>query len=197
MTAYVNWSWEAPIAYWDTYGGANLLLPNGDLIGNFGDPTHRNPQNSVNLGDEAWNFNDTGAVFVEVNPAGQVVRTFTFPVGCYVYRIETITNPASIVFPTPAPIVTRPPVIIPNPTPVIILPTPTPTILVPPTPNPSVTPTHSVSPSSTPITSVNSQTILTSAIIAAAIVVIVGSAVAFYFKKRTSSQKNIKGKDNS
>ena len=95
MTAYVNWSWEAPTQYWNSYAGATLLLPNGDYIGDFGDPTHqfRNPQN------QPWNFNNTGAVLVEVNPAGQVVRTFTFPVGCYVYRIEAITNPSVILPP--------------------------------------------------------------------------------------------------
>ena len=48
MTAYVNWSWEAPTQYWNNYGGATLLLPNGDFIGDFGDPTHQLPQNSVN-----------------------------------------------------------------------------------------------------------------------------------------------------
>ncbi len=88
MTAHVSWNWEAPMQYWTYYGGATLILPNGDFIGDFGDPTHHLPQNSENGEDLSWNFNDTGAVFVEVNPAGQVVRTWTFPVGWYVYRIE-------------------------------------------------------------------------------------------------------------
>ena len=89
MTAYVNWSWEAPTQYWTTYGGATVILPNGDILGDFGDPTHEYSQN------QPWDFNDTGAVFVEVNPAGQIVRTFTFPVGYYVYRVEplTVTSP--------------------------------------------------------------------------------------------------------
>ena len=39
---------------------------------------------------------------MEVNPAGQVVRTWTFPVGWYVYRIAAITNPTPIVTPTPS-----------------------------------------------------------------------------------------------
>ena len=98
MTAYVSWSWEAPTQYWTSYGGATLLLPNGDFIGDFGDPIHQFAQNSEN---GAWNFNDTGAVFVEVNPAGQVVRTWTFPVGWYVYRIEEVTN--SNISPSPTP----------------------------------------------------------------------------------------------
>lgn len=89
MTAYVDWSWEAPTKYWTPYGGATLALPNGDFIADFGDPSHQNlsfPQN------QPWNFSNTGAVFVEVNHAGQILRTWTFPVGWYVYRIEAITN---------------------------------------------------------------------------------------------------------
>ena len=78
MTAYVNWSWEAPIQYWDNYGGGALLLPNGDFLGNFGDPTHQLVQNSVGGGNQSWVFSDSGAVFVEVNPSGQVVKLGRF-----------------------------------------------------------------------------------------------------------------------
>ncbi len=95
MTAYVNWSWEAPTQYWNDYAGGTLKLPNGDLLGDFGDPSHQDPQN------QPWNFNNTGAVFVEVNPAGQVVRTWTFPVGWYVYRVE-LANIVPVVTPTPS-----------------------------------------------------------------------------------------------
>ena len=87
MTAYVSWSWEAPKQYWNPYGGATLILPNGDIIGDFGDPSHQYPQN------KPWDFNNTGAVFVEVNPQGQIIRTFTFPIGWYVYHLEAIINP--------------------------------------------------------------------------------------------------------
>ena len=89
MTAYVNWSWEAPTQYWTTYGGATVILPNGDFLGDFGDPTHEYSQN------QPWDFNDTGAVFIEVNTTGQIVRTFTFPVGYYAYRVDalTVTSP--------------------------------------------------------------------------------------------------------
>ena len=133
MTAYVNWSWEAPTAYWASYAGGALLLPNGDFIGNFADPTHQNlsaPQN------QPWNFNDTGAVLVEVNPTGQIVRTFTFSVGCYIYRIATVTNPTSIIFPTP----TSTPTHATTPTPVN-------------TPTPTKTPSLTATPTSTPLTS--------------------------------------------
>ncbi len=89
MTAYVNWSWEAPKQYWNNYGGATVILPNGDYLGDFGDPTHQLTQN------QPWNFNNTGAVFVEVNPAGQIMRTWTFPVGWFSYRVEALTQQAS------------------------------------------------------------------------------------------------------
>jgi hypothetical protein len=175
MTAYVNWSWEAPTAYWTPYAGANLLLPNGDYIGDFADPTHQNPAYPQN---QPWDFTDTGAVFVEVNATGQVVRTFTFPVGCYAYRIETITNP-SVITPIPTPVV------FPTPTPVI---TPTPTPVITPSPTPVITPTPSVSPSSTP--SINRQTIINSVVLAAVIVAVVVLAVLFYMRKRIGNHKN-------
>jgi hypothetical protein len=107
MTAYVNWSWEAPTQYWTPYG-ATLILPNGDYIGDFGDPSHQYPQN------QPWGFNDTGAVLVEVNPAGQIVRTFTFPVGWYIYRIETVTNITPVITPTPSVLPSTTPVITPQ-----------------------------------------------------------------------------------
>ncbi len=101
MTASVNWSWEAPIQYWNTYGGATVILPNGDYLGDFGDPSHQFPQN------QPWSFNNTGAVLVEVNPEGQIVRTWTFPVGYYIYRVEAITNIANST-PTVSPTSTPP-----------------------------------------------------------------------------------------
>jgi len=95
MTAYASWSWEAPTKYWNTYGGATVILPNGDYLGAFGDPTHQFTQN------QPWNFNNTGAVLIEVNRAGQVVRTWTFPVGWYIYRVEAVTDLTSAASPTP------------------------------------------------------------------------------------------------
>ncbi len=161
MTAYVNWSWEAPTQYWNNYAGGTVLLPNGDYLGDFGDPTHQMPQN------QPWNFNDTGAVLIEVNPAGQVVRTFTFPVGCYIYRVAPVTNLAPVVTPTP-----------------------TPTIAPSPTSTPtSITATPSVTPSSTPINPINSQIVLTSVALSSAILAIIALVVVFYLRKRTSPHK--------
>jgi len=150
MTAYTDWSWEAPKQYWNPYGGAMVLLPNRDFIGDFGDPTHQNSDYPEN---QPWNFTDTGAVFVEVNPADQVVRTFTFPTGCYVYRIEPVTDPASIVYAAPVAIAT------PTPPPSNSIPifAPTPSPLISPTPSPApVTPTPSPVPTVTPVPSVTS-----------------------------------------
>ncbi len=192
MTAYVNWSWEAPTAYWNTYGGATLVLPNGDFIADFGDPSHQLTQNSVNGTGQSWDFNNTGAVFVEVNPAGQVVRTWTFPVGWYVYRIEDVTGPVSAIFPTSTPVAT-------NPTPVATA-TPTPGASPSPssvaaTPTPVGTPAPSVLPSSTPPIAISSQTIVASVALTVVIVVVVVLAVVFYVRIRNrkingETQKN-------
>lgn len=168
MTAYVNWSWEAPTQYFNNYAGGTVLLPNGDYLGDFGDPSHQTPQN------QPWNFNDTGAILVEVNPAGQVVKTFTFPVGSYIYRVAMVTDLSPTSTPTPTPT--------PTPSPII---TPTPTA----TPNPTVTPTPSPLPSSSPINPVNSQTIYTSVAFSLAIVVVAVLAVLFYMRKRGSPYK--------
>lgn len=89
MTTYASWSWEAPKQYWNFYCGSTVLLPNGDYLGTFGDPNHQQPQN------KPWDFNNTGAVIIEVNPAGQVVKTITFPVGWYIYRASAVTNLSS------------------------------------------------------------------------------------------------------
>ena len=159
MTAYVNWSWEAPTQYWTPYAGATLLLPNGDYIGDFADPYHQYPEN------QPWNFNDTGAVLVEVNHAGQVVRTFTFPLGWYIYRIETGTNIASVVTltPTPAPTVAHSPII---------------------TSTPIITTTPSVLPSSTPLNPMNSQSVINILAAVAVILAIAALAVLFYLRKK-------------
>jgi Arylsulfotransferase (ASST) len=77
MTARTTWSWTAPSAYWTPYWGSVDILPNGDLIGAFGAQTHYVP-------------NTLGAEVVEVNPKGDVVRTYTFPYGLGIYRVTEI-----------------------------------------------------------------------------------------------------------
>jgi hypothetical protein len=73
MTASVTWNWTGPRQYYSTAFGAVDRLPNGDRLATFGTPDH------------SW-VNSTGAVLVEVNPSGQVVRTYTFPYGWKIYR---------------------------------------------------------------------------------------------------------------
>lgn len=90
MTAKETWSWESPTSYWTPFWGSAMVLPNGDIMGVFGAPTHKFQQN------QPWTFNDTGAVIVEVSPQGQVVRTFTFPVGWGIYRVQAVTNSTAI-----------------------------------------------------------------------------------------------------
>jgi hypothetical protein len=74
MTARETWSWIAPKDYWSPYWGKVDRLPNGDRIGTFGTQTKQ--------------YNSSiGAVLVEVNSTGQVVRTWTFPIGWGIYRV--------------------------------------------------------------------------------------------------------------
>jgi hypothetical protein len=167
MTAYVNWSWEAPTQYWNTYGGATVILPNGDFLGDFGDPTHQFSQN------QPWNFNNTGAVFVEVNPAGQVVRTWAFPVGWYSYRVEAVTNSTLAFTPTPTPTVT---------------PSPTPSTL------PTSTPSTSISTNPTPPKAINSQTVYETLAVTAVILIIIGLGFVIYLKKAQILTKLMKKK---
>ena len=84
MTAKVTWSWEAPIDFWTPYFGSVMVLPNGNVMGCFGTPTHQFTQN------KPWDFNNTGAIIAEVTPEGKLVRTITFPVGWEIYRVQKI-----------------------------------------------------------------------------------------------------------
>jgi len=74
MTASETWSWAAPKDYWSPYWGKVDRLPNGDRIGTFGTQTKQ--------------YNSSiGAVLVEVNPTGSVVRTWTYQNGWGIYRV--------------------------------------------------------------------------------------------------------------
>jgi hypothetical protein len=73
-TAQETWSWEAPEEYYSPYWGEADVLPNRDRIGTFG--------TQVKTYDDG-----VGAVIVEVNQTGQVVRTWTFPEGWGIYRV--------------------------------------------------------------------------------------------------------------
>lgn len=73
MTAQETWSWEALKQYFSPYWGEADLLPNGDRIGTFGTQTKQFAEG-------------IGAVIVEVNQTGQLVRTWTFPSGWGIYR---------------------------------------------------------------------------------------------------------------
>jgi len=64
-SAQVIWSWTAPEQYYSSYLGGTDILPNGDWIGDFGTPTHQFSEN------QPWNFTNTGAVLIEVNPGAK------------------------------------------------------------------------------------------------------------------------------
>ncbi len=152
MTAYVNWSWEAPKQYWNSYGGATVILPNGDYLGDFGDPNHQFTQN------QSWDFNNTGAVLVEVNPGGQIVRTWTFPVGWYSYRVTAVTDFTLSPYASPSPTT--------NPT----------TSQNTPTPTASPTPTQGSKNPSTNITDYSVAAII-------AIAIMIALAATIYLRK--------------
>jgi hypothetical protein len=86
MTAIESWSWESPTSYWTPFFGNALILPNGDVMGVFGSSTHQFSEN------QPWTFNNTGAIIVEVNTLGQIVRTYTFPAGWGIYRVQEISS---------------------------------------------------------------------------------------------------------
>ena len=98
MTATIIRTWTAPEQYYSSYLGATDLLPNGDWLGDFGTPTHQFTEN------QPWNFTNTGAVLIDVNAAGQIVRTITFPAGWAIYRNQVVTNiTADALSPIPTP----------------------------------------------------------------------------------------------
>jgi hypothetical protein len=185
MTASLNWSWTAPQEYYSQYLGANYKLPNGDWIGDFGPPTHQFPQN------QPWNFNNTGAVLIEVSPAGQIVRTITFPTSWSIYRIEVVTNLSQNAFsytsqPTPYP----------SPTPILLIQTPTiaPTKQPSPSPSPSPTQTFTNGPSHTPISSTNSQiNLILISLIIGIVIVSLTVGMAYLRKKKNHKTNHVNG----
>jgi hypothetical protein len=183
MTAWVNWSWTAPPQYYSTFLGAADILSNGDWIGDFGSPTHQFVEN------QPWNFTDTGAVLIEVNPtSGQIVRTITFPVGWLIYRIEPLTklSPNAFTFapsPTPTPIPQTP-----SPSTQTPAPTQSPSSTLSPSPSPSAKPTIDVTqnPSKpSPLPKANDQLVTYAAVLTAVIVlVLILGSLAWIAKKK-------------
>jgi hypothetical protein len=86
MTAWTSWSWTAPRTDWTPFWGSLDPLPNGDWIGGFGSMSHFVPGSGIISPLPS----STGAVLVEVNQSGQVVRTYTFPYGWGIYRVVPI-----------------------------------------------------------------------------------------------------------
>jgi hypothetical protein len=86
MTAWTSWSWAAPREDWSPYWGSLDRLPNGDWLADFGDESHYLPGSGIGSPLP----NSTGAVLVEVNPNGEVVRTYTFPYAWGIYRVVPI-----------------------------------------------------------------------------------------------------------
>jgi hypothetical protein len=179
MTARESWSWSAPVDLWSQYWGDADRLPNGNRIGVFG--TQLKPYNST-----------IGAVLAEVDPQGNLVKTYTFPRGWGIYRIEELPtlNLSSIPTPTPSPS----PFPTPTPTPYVsITPTPSPSPSPSPTPSPSPSPSPiptqspspSPSPTQTPSKPFNMESFSVLLIIAGIVtVVLIALGLRHYFRKR-------------
>ena len=86
MTAWTSWSWTAPREDWTPYWGSLDKLPNGDWLADFGAQSHYLPGSGIGSPLP----NSTGAVLVEVNSSGEVVRTYTFPYAWGIYRVVPI-----------------------------------------------------------------------------------------------------------
>jgi hypothetical protein len=84
MVAREVWSWEGSRSWYSPYLGSVEILPNGNVMGCFGTPTHQFTEN------KPWDFENTGAIIAEVTPGGELVRTITFPVGWQIYRVQQI-----------------------------------------------------------------------------------------------------------
>ena len=86
MTAWESWSWAAPREYFTPFWGSLDHLPNGDWLAAFGSMSHFVPGSGIT----APLTSSIGAVLVEVNQQGQVVRTYTFPYTWGIYRVVPI-----------------------------------------------------------------------------------------------------------
>jgi len=86
MTAWESWSWTAQREDWTPYWGSVDRLPNGDWIADFGSQSHFLPGSEIDYPLP----NSTGAVLVEVNQKGEVVRTYTFTYGWGIYRVVPV-----------------------------------------------------------------------------------------------------------
>jgi len=86
MTAWESWSWTSPREDWTPFWGSMDILPNGDRIAAFGAMSHFLPGSGIPTPLP----NSVGAVLVEVDPAGNLVRTYTFPYGWGIYRVVPI-----------------------------------------------------------------------------------------------------------
>ena len=189
MTAALNWSFTAPPQYYTQFLGATDILPNGDWIGDFGTPTHQFTQN------QPWNFTNTGAVLIEANPAGQIVRTITFPTGWSIYRINLVTNITqnaltAIPTETPNPSLTQPIQAPPTQTPTLQTTSPLSSQTSTPKPSPTETPTQTptLKPSPSALSS-NLTRIIDISILVTVIAFVVVAVLAFLIISRKRNKQ--------
>jgi hypothetical protein len=86
MTAKVTWSYEPSAEYFSAIWGDIDVLPNGNVVGVFGTPTHSWTANHEEI-EEPF-----GAAILEVNREGELVREYRFPYGYCIYQIEQLSK---------------------------------------------------------------------------------------------------------
>jgi hypothetical protein len=89
MTAEILWSYEPESQYFSAVFGDIDLLPNGNILGVFGTPVHKFDKYLNEM------LNPFGAAILEVNPEGELVREYQFPVGISIYRVQELSKDPS------------------------------------------------------------------------------------------------------
>jgi len=86
MAAEITWSYKPEAEYFSAVFGDIDILPNGNIVGVFGTPSHKWTTNHEEI-DEPF-----GAAILEVNRDGELIREYRFPVGCAIYRIQQLSE---------------------------------------------------------------------------------------------------------
>jgi hypothetical protein len=86
MTGEVTWSYEPPTEYYSSVFGDIDVLPNGNILGVFGTPAHNWTANQKAI-EEPF-----GAVMLEVNRQGKLIREYRFPFGVSIYRVQQLSE---------------------------------------------------------------------------------------------------------
>jgi len=86
MEASISWSYTpSPTFYCAGFGDIDVL-PNGNILGTFGQQPHKWFLNGTETGEPF------GAAMIEVNRQGELVREYVFPEGYAIYRMQFLSD---------------------------------------------------------------------------------------------------------